>query len=334
MASAHESFVNEKSEDKTSDGTTDNTCIMPSYGTDLFNDVDENTPLIPIQEEGNVRQFSMYLDKDKVGSFSKYLTFRTQNSNAVAKVDFQKAPMKKRKREEGEDILTLFAECFLRIVYSLSRCMEKNITVGLLNLTPTVILNHYGKVVLFTAEVWDSYIDQLGTIEYYLHNNVSGKKSRINISGSDIEVDNLKMRSVQYVRFKDLSKHDERVQLTTEEFYIMSSVAPAITRYLKQLLLNGPVIEEYLLETVHSNPDIQLLYGPIDASIYNRLPQEVNAYRHILRFMKLQNTRKTENIDQTLDAVLNENDVHKGKGAEEQGTESPCGVNTVRREEQ
>ncbi len=87
------------------------------------------------------------------------------------------------------------------------------------------------------------------------------------------------MRGDQHVKFRDATKHDEKITLSSNEFEIFVTVVPAINRYMKQLALALPMIKDYLNDTVESNTP--LIYGPIDASIYNRLPQEVFIYRQM-----------------------------------------------------
>ncbi|WP_221935853.1 hypothetical protein, partial [Klebsiella pneumoniae] len=59
-----------------------------------------------------------------------------------------------------------------------------------------------------------------------------------------------------------------------------------INRYMKQLKFCGPVIKDYLVDTIENQPNAPLIYGPIDTSIYNRIPQEVHLYRKINDFSK------------------------------------------------
>lgn len=190
-----------------------------------------------------------------------------------------------KRRKIVKDTVTtvqLYTEIFLKIVYPLAGFMEKNILVGVfksLDFMPGVLLNHTGKSILFNESAWNSFTKHMGLIECYMQNKVCGKKTSIRLSSSDIEVENIKFRNGHCIRFRNLSKHDDKVVLSGEEFFTMINVVPAINRYVRQLWFSSSVIKDYLVDTVNVQPNSPLLYGPVDTSIYNRLPQEVNFYR-------------------------------------------------------
>lgn len=195
-------------------------------------------------------------------------------------VKFNKDESTKRKRcKEDEDTFDLTINIFLRSMYPLNENMDKTVTVGIfksLNFKPAVLLNQCGKSsLLLAAHTWDRFTKYISIIEAYLYNNLSGKKTAIGFDDSDIEVDNIRLRGVQYVRFRDLSKHNKKILLTFEEFHVLSSLTPAIVRYIEQLVAYSPIIIDYLNSSINKNPGVPLIYGPIDNSIYNRLPQEV-----------------------------------------------------------
>lgn len=219
--------------------------------------------------------------------------------------------LKRKKRNEEDSSLHLLTEVFLRVIYPLSSCMSKNITIGLvkhLDFMPAVVLNSCGKMIMFTEAAWDSFNKHMQLIECYLENGVYGRKTGIRLLGSDVEVDNVKLRGVQYVRFRDLTKHDEKIQLTYDEFYMLVSVTHAVNRYMRQLIFSGPIIKDYLTDTIDKQPEVQLLYGPVDTSIYNRLPQEVYSYRRMKCLNKKLSESKFPDMEEepTIEVNVNE----------------------------
>ena len=128
----------------------------------------------------------------------------------------------------------------------------------------------------------------------YVKQNVCGKKTSICLLASDIEVENIKFRNNQCIRFRNLSKHDEKIVLNSDEFFTMINVTPAVNRYMQQLSFSTPIIKDYLVDSFEQ-PNAPLIYGPIDTSIYNRLPQEVKLYRSQNKNQNLNNG--TEFVD-------------------------------------
>jgi len=199
-----------------------------------------------------------------------------------------KAGSKRKRKSEEKPTFDNIADVFLRMTYPLSTCMMKNVTAGLLtseNYLPHVILNQGIKGLYFSEAAWDNMTSYLPIFECYLLNNVYGRKTAVRIASSDIEVESIKLRGIRYIRFKDLTKHDIKIQLTSEEFTILTATSFAITRYVKQLSFVLPIVKDYLNDTMN-RPDLPLLYGPIDTSIYNRLPQDVYLWRQIKQTIK------------------------------------------------
>ncbi|WP_221935858.1 hypothetical protein, partial [Klebsiella pneumoniae] len=95
-------------------------------------------------------------------------------------------------------------------------------------------------------------------------NKVYGRKTSIKLAASDIEIDTVKLRGLLCVRIRDLSKNECKVQLSLEEFYMLSSLTPAIDRYMQQLKFSGHVVKDYLMDTIQKQPNTPLLYGPVD----------------------------------------------------------------------
>lgn len=206
---------------------------------------------------------------------------------------FKERDPRKRKRceDEKDDLsMVILLGVFLRSVYPLTEDMTKTITVGVfksLNFIPALLLNQCGKTsIIFTIEMWDRFTKYLSIIEAYLYNNMTGRKTEIGFENSDIGIDNIRLRGTQYVRFRDLSKHNKKILLTFEEFQVLANSTPAINRYIQQLVTYQSVIFDYLNSSINTSPALPLIYGSIDSSIYNRLPQEVSFYRKTLHFLK------------------------------------------------
>jgi hypothetical protein len=228
------------------------------------------------------------LDQDSVEAgivreISEFLKFGKEvNTAKQTKV----SPKRKRKDEENisPDVLT---EVFLRIFYPISSCLGKSISVGLmksLDYSPTVILNHGPKTVLFSTNAWESFLKHVHLIECYLSSSMCGRKTNIRLLDCDNEIDVVKHRGQQHVRIRDLTKHDNKVLLTREEFYILNFATSPITRYMRQLVFSSSVIKEYLVDTLEKQPDSTILYGPVDTSIFNRIPHEVEMWRQLRNF--------------------------------------------------
>lgn len=210
----------------------------------------------------------------------------------------QKTPTNKRKRKvEDEFSFQTLTEIFLRIIYPISTCMSKNIVVGIsknLNLKPIVVLNHGMKSIIWNETSWESFNKYVHLIECYFLNKVHGKKTCVNIANSDIEIENTKTRGEYLIKFRNLSKHDVKVLLTIDEFRMLVNTIPAINRYIEQLKLSEGMYKNYLIDTIECQENTPILYGPVDVSIYNRLPQEVYLYRQI---KSVQGKSKTKEYD-------------------------------------
>ena len=72
--------------------------------------------------------------------------------------------------------------------------------------------------------------------------------------------------------------------LTREEFYTKNYATSPITRYMKQLVFSLSVIKEYLEYTLDKQPESPILFGPVDTSIFNRIPHEVEMWRLLRNF--------------------------------------------------
>jgi hypothetical protein len=213
----------------------------------------------------------------------------------------------KRKRKTEEHIPTnILSEVFLRIFYPISSCLGKNVSIGLmksLDYSPTVILNHGTRMVFFSSNAWESFLKHLPLIECYLASSRCGRKTNIRIFDCDNEIDVIKHRGQLQVRIRDLTQHDNKVLLTREEFYILNSATSPITRYMRQLVFSSSVIKEYLVDTLEKQPDSTILYGPVDTSIFNRIPHEVEMWRQLRNFESIPEISKeaTEDITEVVE---------------------------------
>jgi hypothetical protein len=211
---------------------------------------------------------------------SGFLTFK-------GKVQKKRKMCETEEDDEDESMNVIF-DVFLRLMYPLNFDMDKTITVGVfksMNFSPAVLINHCGKSSLvLTVDMWDKFTKYITIIEAYLYNNLTGRKTAIGFDDSNLEIDNIRLRGTQFVRFRDVSKHNKKILLTLEEFQVLSNLTPVIIRYMQQLVTYGPIIFDYLNTSVNTNPIVPLIYGPIDQSIYNRLPQEVSFYRRTVSF--------------------------------------------------
>ena len=244
-------------------------------------------------EDGAKAQGSDSVKIQKVKEeLSEFLIFKKTNkqeekeegANKTEDNNEKKTKVTKRKNTEEHNSLELLTGVFLRILYPLSSCMGKNIVTGIIksqDFTPGVVLINNQKSIMFNKTAWESLNKYIQLIECYLNNKVFGRKTCIILANCNIEVENVRLRGEQIVRFKDLTKHDGKIQLNYEEFYRLSSAAPSINRYIEQLVLLEPVIKDYLIDTVNNQPNAPLLHAPLDGSIYNRLPQEVHLYRRM-----------------------------------------------------
>jgi hypothetical protein len=235
-------------------------------------DGSETTQLL---EENNVANF----EQNVINEIDEFLKFGKQNKKV-------KHLKKKRKLEENipPNILT---EVFLRIWYPISSCMSKSVSIGLvktLDYSPTVILNHNTKMVLFSENAWDSFLKHLHLIECYLTNSLFGRKTNIRLLDCDNEIDIVKHRGQQQVRIRNLTQHENKILLTREEFFILNNATSPITRYMKQLVFSSSVIKEYLVDACEKQPDSTIQYGPVDTSIFNRIPHEVEMWRQLRNY--------------------------------------------------
>lgn len=230
------------------------------------------------------------VEKNNFKSEENLINNNLENSEKSNK----KISLKRKRKYIAEDDYDEFncvgnpiVDIFLKIFYPLSLGMEKFLMIGVfknLDFKPAIVLTHGGKCVQFNEQGWQSFNKNINLIQCYLTNKVYGKKTSISLEESNIEVDNIKIKSAQGIRFRDLTKYDSKVSLNANEFSVLIATVPAINRYLEQLTLCGPVIKDYLVNTISEKPHMQQIYGPLDTSIYNRLPQEVDIYRsfHIL----------------------------------------------------
>lgn len=241
-----------------------------------------------MEGSSEVGEMQSTLNEESLSEFLNFLQDKEHINLEVETLNNDDIPKKKRlpkrKLKEIEAPLYFSTEVFLQIIYPLSMCLSKNIAVGIfksLDFMPAVLINHGLKQILFTEKSWNSLNTYLHLIECYTITHTYGKKTNVSISNCDIEVDNLKIRGQQIVRFKNVTKHDEKVLLSIDEFQMLVGVVPAINRYMKQLNIALPIVKDYLDDTIEQHGNVPLLSGPVDVSIYNRLPQEVHLYRHI-----------------------------------------------------
>ena len=235
-----------------------------------------------------------------VKEISEFLKFK--------KKDVKEEPSKvviERKRKLEEHISpNILTEVFLRIFYPISSCLSKSVSIGLmksLDYSPTVILNHGTRMVLFSQNAWESFLKHLHLIECYLTNSLCGRKTNIRLLDCDNEIDVVKHRGQLQVRIRDLTQHDNKILLSREEFYILNYATSPITRYLRQLVLSSSVIKEYLVDTLEKQPDSTILYGPVDTSIFNRIPHEVDMWRELRNFELV-----GENVQEATEEIVEE----------------------------
>jgi len=268
------------------------------------------------QNHLNINENSSYLSPDTTlqkikDELSEFLIFRKEenvqpNTNTIKndvnlklssasdekpELDLTSKATTKRKRKAEEFMIHELFDIFLCIVYPLSVNRSKTVSVGIvksLSFNPHVIINHNSKSLFFNETSWESFLKHLHLFQCYLTNNVHGRKTAVRFPDSDIEVDSMKMRGVQHIRLKDLTKYDSTIQLNQEEFFVLVSATEAITRYLRQLAFAVPIIKDYLDSTTDLYPDTPIPASPLDTSIHNRLPQEVHLWREMKRFRPTQ----------------------------------------------
>lgn len=255
----------------------------------------ETAPLLDKTQE-NYSETAPLLDEYEVEKaviekeISDFLKFKKKEDKNNTEEE-QEEPIKittKRKRKFEEDNSSdILTEVFLRIFYPISSCLGKNISIGLkksLDYSPTVILNHGSRVVLFSTSAWESLLKHLHLVECYLTSSMCGRKTNIRLSDCDNEIDVIKHRGQVQVRIRDLTRHDNKVLLTREEFHIFKYATSPVTRYMKQLVFSSSIIKDYLVDTLEKQPDSTILYGPVDTSIFNRIPHEVEMWRQLRNF--------------------------------------------------
>lgn len=191
----------------------------------------------------------------------------------------------KRDRDEEAAIDTVCG-VFLRSVYPLDKQFIKSVTVGvfeILDCSPGVMINHFGKTVLFGDKSWGYFTECLDVLDSNLTNNQSGKKTRLMIPGSEIEIDNMKIYGKIYIRIRDGNQQEDKVLITKDEFYVLKALSSPVKRYLDQLKKCEDVVKEYLNRTLSNEVfSSHIVFGDLDTYIVNRLPQEVQAYKSIM----------------------------------------------------
>lgn len=267
-----------KNENQGKDNDTETTSsTVGKEKISLIQDIN-NTKIIPANSLDTSTENPTKTTKEIKDELSCFLTFK------------EKDPRRKRKRceaqeddDDDDENVNVMLDVFLRSMYPLNVAMDKTITIGVfksMNFNPAVLINHSGKASLvLTIDMWDKFTKYITIIESYLCKNLTGRKTAIGFDDSNIEIDNIRLRGTQFVRFRDLSKHNKKILLTFEEFQVLSNLSPVIIRYMQQLVTYGTIIFDYLNTSVNTNPIVPLIFGPIDQSIYNRLPHEVSFYR-------------------------------------------------------
>lgn len=223
------------------------------------------------EEYKNSKEEFKVFDEEAQDLFDTYLLPTTKNQ------------VKRRKKVlKQESPIQFINETFLQAFYPLSPCLTKNVTAGItksLGYQPFVSLNQGVKKITFIEDAWRSCARYITLVQCYMTNQLHGKKTKIQLDDSDIEIEVVKTRGKFFVRFRNTSSHEDKLSLSLEEFEVFSHIAPTINRYLKQLNISGPMIKEYLLNTIENNENAPLVYGEVDSSIYNRLPHEVYLYK-------------------------------------------------------
>lgn len=216
---------------------------------------------------------------------------------------------RKRKTEAVSVPLHTITEIFLRIVYPLNVGMEKSIVVGIvrsLDYQVGVFLQCIGKSILLNAKAFNSLTSVMDLMKCYISHYMNGRKTSILLTESNVEVDVVKLRNNLCVRFRDLTKHDSKIILSTAEFFMLMNVTPSVNRYIDQLEQGGSVIRDYLQTSIDKDPTSPLLLGAVDTGLYNRLPHEVLLYRNSIHLpcdRKLDATTSCDNEDEAEDQV-------------------------------
>lgn len=248
-------------------------------------------------------------EKDEViSALDDFLKFKTTDEKTT-----EEKPVNKRKRTSDEDAVSLedIISMFLKIIYPLSACMKKFVVVGVnkkMDSKPCVILNHNGKIITLTETAWNSLDKRMQLIDCYLKNRIFGKKTSFSLMDSDVEVDVNILRGEPHVRLRDVTKHDIKVQLNHEEFLMFYSSSASINNYINQLRIVESCCKDYIISTIDTMPTSQILYSPLDTSIMNRLPQEVELYRRMITAKKKKNLQDKENKEENAEKDLNDED--------------------------
>lgn len=252
---------------------------------------DNYTQTTPSLEEYETEKAALEKEISDFLKFGKQEDDKKEDKKKEEEEEDEEEPTKvsnKRKRKSEENISTdILTEVFLRIFYPISSCLGKSISIGLkksLDYSPTVILNHGPRVILFSTNAWESLLKHLHLIECYLINGMCGRKTNTRLLDCDIVVDVIKHRAQVQVRFRDSTQHDNKVLLTREEFHILKCASSPVTRYMKQLVFCSSIIKDYLVDTLEKQPSSIVLYGPVDTSIFNRIPHEVEMWRKLRNF--------------------------------------------------
>lgn len=251
--------------------------------------IEDNVTLPTTQNEDEVKTVQ--------DGLSEYVSILSKDANESDESNLK--PLKRKREEDDDDEGTkdILTGVYLRTMYPLSKAIDKTVTVGLfqsLNFEPAVLLNHCTKSsLLLTIDVWDNFTKYCNIIHTFLENNLTGRKTSILLYDSDIEVDSIRLRGCQYVRFRNLSKHQKKILLSHDEFNVLSNLVPAISRYIHQLVTYGNLVSNYLKAALLNTPPPQLIYGSLDASFYNKLPQEVECYRRLDRISSTSQNFKT-----------------------------------------
>lgn len=223
-------------------------------------------------------------DKENIISETEeFMKFNAIQEKEATIEDVKQTNKRKRMNEETvflKDIISIF----LRIVYPLSRCLKKCVIVGInkaKECEPVVIITQSGKNIMLNETAWISLHKRMQLIDCYFNNKIFGKKTSFSLLNSDVEIDNIILRGEQYVRIRDVTKHDVKVQLSYEEFSMLLNSSAAINNYINQLHIVESCCKDYLVNTIDTLPNSQILYSPLDTSIMNRLPQEVELYKRM-----------------------------------------------------
>lgn len=270
------------------------------------------------------------------------------NDDKKVKLDDEGSSGKTLKRKRKQEDIPLFklTEVFLRSFYPLSSCMTKHVVAGIFkskDYSPAILLMHGVKSVFLGESAWSSFNKYLHLIHCYFKSKVHGRKTAIIIENSDVEVENIKTRGEQCVRFRNISKYDDKVLLNGDEFEMLVGVVPAVTRYMKQLKLAEPMVQDYLFDSIEHLENTPLLCGPVDVSIYNRLPQEVYLYRHVkLLHPASEDNDQNEVLETTIlesnvisketESTLNVNDSSKHKNGNEHANSTAPEASTSKAE--